>query len=352
MPVTQITPSGLFDELDLIITNKLMDTVLILGESGVGKSGIIAQLGAKHSLPVYSVLWGQLTPVDARGVPVPQHDKKETVFYTPDFWPKTGPGIIFMDEFNMASTTMMAIGQQLLLDRRFGNYHVPDDVFIIAAGNRKIDKAAVNDIPFPVNNRVAHYEVAHDLESWEFWAYANEQHHDIIGFCKFRPELLHKPAGDSSDRAWPSPRTWEMANRRFRVGMSVAPVVGEATAAEFQAYIDLKGKIPDLKQIAEGKGDKIEFPDDPSLKYAIMSELTYWGLKDWTYFLNAFNWFVTKAKDEPEWTSMFTLDSLRILNRNDSKKNTEYMTKLMKIPAAKEFIERYVELTTGRKVKG
>lgn len=351
MAIPQITPKQLFDELDLIVENKIMDTVLILGESGVGKSQIVDQVGAKHGMPVYPVLWGQLTPVDARGVPVPQHESKQTVFYTPDFWPRKGPGIIFMDEYNMAATTMQAIGQQLLLDRKFGSYVVPDDVFIFAAGNRKIDKAAVNDIPFPVLNRVAHYEVVHDFESWEFWAYANEQDPDIIGFLKFRSELLHKPAANSEDRAWPSPRTWAMANRRVRAKMDVGPVVGDATAAEFKSFVDLKGRIPDLQSIAEGKGDKIAFPDDPSLKYAVMSELTYWGMKDWEKFHNCFNWFLAKAKNEPEWTSMFVLDTLRIMSRNDTKKNAVYMGHLMKLPSAKGFIEQYVELTTGRRVK-
>jgi hypothetical protein len=115
--------------------------------------------------------------------------------------------------------------------------------------------------------------------------------------------------------------------------------------------VDLKGKLPDVKQIAEGKGSKIAFPDDPSLKYAVMSELTYWGMKDWEYFKNCFDWFLAAGKNEPEWTSMFILDSLRIMGRNDQKKNATYMGHLMKMPSAKGFIEQYVELTTGRKVK-
>jgi MoxR-like ATPase len=356
-PITPISPRQLFDELDKIVANKVMDSVLILGESGVGKSNIVNDIGLKYGFEgdqagegAHVVMWGQLTPVDARGVPVPVHDSKQTVFYTPDFWPKKGPGIIFLDEFNMASTTMMAIGQQLLLNRRFGNYRVPDDVFVWAAGNRKIDKAAVNEIPFPVNNRVAHYEIMHDLESWEFWAYAHEQSPDIIGFLKFRTELLHRPSNDSAARAWPSPRSWEMANRRLKANMQIGPVVGESVAAEFDAFCTLKDKLPDLKQIADGNGDKINFPldDEPSLKYAVMSELTYWGLKDVEIFKRVFYWFHKKCKNEPEWISMFVLDSMRIMNRNDPKKGVVYMSSLMKIPEAKEFIQKYVELTTGR----
>jgi hypothetical protein len=319
-----------------------------MGGSGIGKSSIVRQVCDKHNLVMCDVRWGQLTPVDARGVPVPKHETQETVFYTPDFWPKKPRAVIFLDEFNMASTTMMGLGQQLLLDRMFGSYRVPAEVWIWAAGNRKTDKGAVNEIPAPVHNRVGHYTVTHSLESWEFWAYANGIAQQIIGFLKFRSELLHKPTQTGSG-PWPSPRTWEMADRRFKAGMDLTPMIGEAANSEFVAFGLLRKQLPDLKAIAEGRGKNIDFPDEPSLKFAVISELTFWALKDWDSFLNALNWFLDKCADQREMTSMFILDTLRILTRNDKEKNIMYMKKLMNIPEAREFMSQYVQMTTGRK---
>ncbi len=341
------TPTEMFDELDKLVINKIMDPVLMMGGSGIGKSSVVHQVCSKHELMMCDVRWGQLTPVDARGVPVPDHATKTTSFYTPDFWPKNKRAVIFLDEFNMASATMMGLGQQLLLDRMFGSYKVPEEVWIWAAGNRKTDKGAVNAIPAPVHNRVAHYTVSHSLESWEFWAYAVGIDQRVIGFLKFRSELLHKPT-PAGEGPWPSPRTWELADRRLKAGMDLSSCIGDAANSEFLAYGLLRRELPDLKAIAEGRGKHIKFPDEPSLKFAVLTELTYYSMKDWASFENVLHWMIEACADEHEMTSMLVLDVLRIMGRNDKNKNLEYMQKMMKMPEARSFIAEYVKMTTGR----
>lgn len=130
--------------------------------------------------------------------------------------------------------------------------------------------------------------------------------------------------------------------------MDLSPCIGDAANSEFLAYGLLRKELPDLKAIAEGRGKHINFPDEPSLKFAVISELTFWAIKEWDMFQNALKWFIEKCDDEREMTSMFVLDVLRILQRNDKKKNMEYMQKLMKVTEAREFIAKYVEMTTGK----
>jgi MoxR-like ATPase len=65
---------------------------------------------------------------------------------------------------------MMGIAQQLILDRQVGDYTVPADWFIIAAGNRTEDRAAVSQMPAPVANRFIHFNVEADLASWKEYA--------------------------------------------------------------------------------------------------------------------------------------------------------------------------------------
>lgn len=332
-----MTPQSLSDELELLVKNNIKDPVLILGEPGVGKSAIVNQVAKKHGLSTVDVRWGQMSPVDVRGVPVIDHTTKSTAFYPPNFWPRTGPCVIFLDEFNMASTAMMGLAQQLLLDRKFGDYIVPDDVFVWAAGNRKIDKAAVNDIPAPVMNRVAHYTVDHDVESWQLWAHSARIDPRIIGFvCNFRTNLLYKV--DPTSLAWPSPRTWEMADRRFRSGMSLDSVIGEAAAAEFSAYVETVKVLPDLKMISEGKGEKIEFPEDPSLRYAVVSFLISESMRSYDHHKTCFQWLSTKAIQDPEFVQMFVLDVSKILQRVDKKRATEYMRNLCSLDEAKRYL--------------
>lgn len=337
----KVTPSQLAQELDGLIEAKIMDPVLVLGKSGIGKSAIVRQVLERRHMTMWDVRWGQLAPVDARGVPGIDRETGKTKFYTPDFWPDKGPGAIHLDEFNMATPTMMGLGQQLLLDRAFGNYKVPHDVFVWASGNEKQHFAAVNEIPAPVNNRFQHYELVLDFDDWETWAYGNSMSSSILGFLKARSELLHK--FNPEERAWPSPRSWEIADRRVKAGMSVAPAVGEAVAGEFEAHMLLLKEMPNIELVAKGQGSRVEFPDEPSLKFVTMAELVRFSLKDWDTFVNVFKWMAVKANQEPEWTSTLVQDVMRVLTANDRKKKSEYVQKIQVFPEARVFIREHTQ---------
>jgi len=340
MNITQLT-----DELDQMVVLNDKTSVMIWGPPGVGKTDGVRQVAAKHGLMVIDERWGQKTPADLR-LPVPNKEKKVMEFYPMSTFPREGKGIYFLDEFTMAHSVMQGIGQQLILDRCIGDNKLGDGWFVWAAGNRKEDKAAVYDMPLPTSNRFDHLYVEPDLESLTYWWFAKEKDPRIMGFLKFRPELLHKMPQDSSNHRWPSPRTWARAEARLVTKRSIAPAVGEEVAVEFSAWAETVDSLPDTEQIAEGKGKRVKFSDEPSLKFAIISSLTAHALKNFEKFYNCFSWMLSVA--DTEWTSMLVLDVLRILGRNDPKMNQQYMAKLMKMPEAREFINVYVQLATGR----
>lgn len=60
------------------------------------------------------------------------------VWCPPSFLPKKSdkPGILFLDEINAAPPLVQAALYQLILDRRVGEYELPEGWRIIAAGNR------------------------------------------------------------------------------------------------------------------------------------------------------------------------------------------------------------------------
>ena len=158
------------------------------------------------------------------------------------------------------------MAQQLILDRCVGSYTVPDGWFIWAAGNRKEDRASVFDMPSPLANRFLHLQVEPDLEGFKAYALETNVHEQIIAFLSFRSTLLHKI--DPQQPAWCSPRSWVMASALHQVGLDIAPAVGEGAASEFLAYIKLYQALPDLLAILAGNGGKINFPAEPSARYA------------------------------------------------------------------------------------
>lgn len=298
-----LTPTELQLYLSALVKGELKLSTMIWGAPGIGKSSIVAQVAEKHGLEFVDVRLSQLAPTDLRGLPVPEADGQGSGvsrWYPPEFLPRSGRGILFLDEVNMAPPTMQGMAQQLILDRRVGSYVLPDGWFVWAAGNRKEDRASVFDMPAPLANRFLHLTVRSDFDSWRSYALSRRVHEHVIAFLTFRPELLHRL--DPQQPAWPSPRAWEMASHLHRAGLDAAPAVGEAAGAEFSAFVRLYEQLPDLGIVLEGKGTGLRLPDEPSVRYAAVVGLAARaGTADEAY--HAFTWLADHAT--PEWLQLY-----------------------------------------------
>ena len=101
-----------------------------------------------------------------------------------------GKGILFFDELNAAPPLVQASLYQLTLDRRIGEYVLPDGWKIVAAGNRAEDRSIVFRMPNALSNRFTHLDFEVDYEDWRIWAIDRGIHPMIIGFLGLRRELL------------------------------------------------------------------------------------------------------------------------------------------------------------------
>ena len=265
-----ITARELTRELTWAIRENYLRPIMIWGAPGLGKTRLAEQVAHTLGLEHHVFRICDKSPVEINGVPVP--GESTTRWLPPDGLPKSGKGILLIDEIVRAPYTMQGIAQQLIHERQTMSYTLPDGWFIFATGNRKGDRTGSFDMPADVANRFDHYTLVPDLESTLEYFVKQGVHEDIIGFLRFRPELLHHYDKDAV--AWPSPRTWfENAWPRLGAGRSLAPALGEGTAAEFTSYRNLKRELPDLTPILEGKGQKIAFPQEVSLRYAVTTSL-------------------------------------------------------------------------------
>ncbi len=255
--------------------------VMLWGPPGVGKSQIVMQIGERHDIPVIDIRLSQMEPSDLRGIPFKQDGRVE--WATPSILPDAGRhgerGILFLDEINSAAPSVSAAAYQLILDRRLGDYRVPDGWAIFAAGNRQGDRGVTYAMPAPLANRFSHYEIDLNLDDWVAWAYAHGIDERIIGFLRFRPELLFDFDPAHNPVAFPSPRSWEFAHRALQkfgeqpdllLG-SLQACVGPAAGIECHAFIESLDQMPDLDKILSG--EDINAPEEIDLQYAVASAL-------------------------------------------------------------------------------
>jgi MoxR-like ATPase len=299
-----MTPSALKAYLNSLISKNLKISTMIWGAPGIGKSSIVKQITQKHKIDFVDVRLSQLAPTDLRGLPVAEDGISK--WYPPEFLPRSGKGILFLDELNMAPPAMQGVAQQLILDRQVGSYTVPKEWYVWAAGNRKEDRAAVFDMPTPLTNRFVHLEVEADFESFKAYALATKVHEQIIAFLSFRTTLLHKL--DHQQPAWPSPRSWVIASKLHKAGLDIAPAVGKETAAEFNAFVQLYKNLPNLMLILIGEGEGITFPKEPSVRYATTIGLAV-RAESASQAYNAFTWISQTAT--AEWVQLFAIDLFR-----------------------------------------
>jgi MoxR-like ATPase len=128
-----------------------------------------------------------------------------------------GPaGILFLDEINAAPPTVSAAAYQFILDRRLGEYVIPEGWAIFAAGNRQGDRGVTYAMPAPLANRFTHYDVEANLDDWIELG-AEQRHrraHSRIPAVPPRSAVHYDAAHNPV--AFPSPRSWEYAHRALQ----------------------------------------------------------------------------------------------------------------------------------------
>ena len=261
--------------------------VMLWGPPGVGKSQIVAQIGARHAAPVIDIRLSQMEPSDLRGIPFRSDNQVEWAI--PAILPNSdrhGPrGILFLDEITSAPPSVSAAAYQLILDRKLGEYEVPAGWAIFAAGNRQGDRGVTYTMPAPLANRLSHFEVETNLDDWVLWAYRNDIDERVIAFLRFRPELLFDFDPAHNPVAFPSPRSWEFAHRSLQkfadqpalLQGTMQACVGPAAGIELHAFVNSLDKMPDLDSIIEGK--ELATPDEIDLQYAVAAALVGRAIK-------------------------------------------------------------------------
>lgn len=249
------------------------------GAPGVGKSDLIAQVAEDNKLELRDVRLSLLDPIDLKGFPTVDTVKKQMKWLPADFLPKKGKGLLFLDEMNQAPQSVQGAAYQLVLNRKIGEYELPDGWSVMAAGNRAGDRSIVHTMPSALANRFVHLDYDVNVDDWNIWAMQNKLHDDLRAFIQFRPNLLHSFDPNTNPRAFPSPRSWAFVNDIYKDGYSeddqlemIKGTVGEGAAAEFSGFVRLIKDLPRVDQVLLDP-DGTKMPESPAGMYAMVTAL-------------------------------------------------------------------------------
>ena len=266
--------------------------IFLWGPPGIGKSELVEGITQELGGHMIDLRLGQMEPTDIRGIPFYNKDKGVMDWAAPidlpsqelaDQYPMI---VLFMDEMNSAAPSVQSAAYQLILNRRVGKYVLPDNVVMVAAGNRESDKGVTYRMPTPLANRFIHQEMRVDFASWQEWAVQNNIHKDVVGYLSFAKQDLYDFDAKSSSRSFATPRTWSFVSELLLEGDDdsdtltnlVAGTVGEGLAVKFMQHRKVAARMPKPEDILSGKITDLNVKE-VSAMYSLVISMCY-ELKD------------------------------------------------------------------------
>lgn len=284
---TRTVTSAAARNLIKIAAVKRRRPIFLWGPPGIGKSELVADIGEEIGAWVIDLRMALLDPTDLRGIGFYNPNSNTMDWAAPVDLPTAEAAakhkyvILFLDEMNSAPPAVQAAAYQLILNRRIGQYKLPDNVVIIAAGNRETDKGVTYRMPAPLANRFVHFEMKVDFDSWLEWAVMHNVHSDVVGYLSAHKTDLFDFTPTSSSRAFATPRSWTFVSDILQEPMSETEVldvlsgtVGEGIAHKFNGHRKWSGQLPDAVDVIEGRVKDLKVKEI-SAQYTLMVNLCY-----------------------------------------------------------------------------
>ncbi len=261
------------------ITHNIKHAILGLGAPGVGKSQVIRQIGKKFGYKVIDIRLAQMSEVEIGGLIYPNESRTKTVWLSPEILPdeeRDGKNtILLLDEITSCTKRVQVAAYQLRLDRRIGQYQLPEGTFVVALGNREDDDGVYIRLAGPLADRFEIHYIEPDFEEWKNdFALKNGIHPYVINYLTFKPAALHNQKAEEGSMVFATPRSWERVSDILKFDSDVTkPVirhkiignVGEVEGNQFVEYCKKHADIVTADDFLSGAANAPERPEEISI---------------------------------------------------------------------------------------
>ena len=197
---------------------------LLMGPPGVGKTAILSQLADELHIGLVAYTMTHHTRQSALGLPLirekqyggktcsaTEYTMSEILAAVYDRMEQTGTdrGILFLDEINCVSETLMPAMLQLLQSKQFGTHRLPEGWVIAAAGNPPQYNQSARLFDTATMDRVRLLEIEESYPVWRSYAHARGLHPAILAYLELNPEHFYCVEPHAHGRSFVTARGWE-----------------------------------------------------------------------------------------------------------------------------------------------
>ena len=258
--------------------------MFLMGPPGVGKTAIMAQIASELNVALLSYSMTHHTRQSALGLPfivqktygereysVSEYTMSEIIASVYDLMEETGKreGILFLDEMNCVSETLLPVMLQFLQYKVFGRHRVPEGWIIVAAGNPPEYNDSVRDFDMAIWDRVRRIDVEPDFSVWRKYAADTGTHPAVLSYLDGHRENLYSIRSTVDGKQFVTMRGWsDLSDVMFLYEGRGLPVdealIGQflqdkGIAKDFAVYYDLfkkyRGDYP-IAAILDGGADE------------------------------------------------------------------------------------------------
>ena len=264
------------ETIEFNLRYNLKHTILGLGAPGIGKSEIISQIGKKYGYKVIDIRLAQMSEVEISGLIYPNRERTKTIWLSPEVLPdekRDGPRtILLLDEITSCTKRVQVAAYQLILDRRIGQYVLPEGTMVIALGNREDDDGVYIRLAGPLADRFEIHYIEPDFQTWKNdYAIPHNIHKFVMDYLTVKPEALHTQIPGDSNIVFATPRSWTRVsdilkydcNMESRVVQhKIVGNVGEKEGLQFIEYCKHSEKLVSADDFIYNGAAAPENPDE------------------------------------------------------------------------------------------
>lgn len=278
-----ITVSAIKAAIDLNVAGRGRDAQYIIpywvSGPGIGKTTMIKDIAKSMGLKPVALLGSQYDPAELAGWALPIEGGDRMKRSIPDWFPDgSEPTLLILDEMPQSTVAVQNIFAQMVNEHRVGSHLLPDNCYIVAAGNRTSDKAGTNTIPTHLRDRLLYVEIEADVEDTIAYFSSIGVDERICGYLRHRPDYLHQFDKDAD--ACPSPRSWERMSTILKFPIdplcmtyAMNGQIGKAAAADFMGYLKVTLQMPDIDDLIK-QPSTAAIPTNPAILHAVCAALS------------------------------------------------------------------------------